>query len=76
MLLSMSNECSNDDGVRLVQTDRGLVEVDPTHCPNGHELKGNMSRGWVAVRMLGRRQRASDVVVRDVPADDLRPAVP
>jgi hypothetical protein len=27
---------------RLVQTDRGLVEVDPTHCPNGHELEGNM----------------------------------
>jgi hypothetical protein len=33
--------------VRLVQTDRGLVEVDPTHCPNGHEIEGNMSRGWV-----------------------------
>jgi hypothetical protein len=43
----MSNRRSNDDGIRLVQTDRGWVEVDPTHCPNGHELKGNMTRGWV-----------------------------
>jgi hypothetical protein len=43
----MSNGRSNDDGVQYVRTDRGLVEVDPTGCPNGHELKGNMSRGWV-----------------------------
>jgi len=43
----MSNKRSSDDGPRLIQTDRGSVEVDPTHCPNGHELKANMSRGWV-----------------------------
>src|SRR6266498_329034 len=41
-----ANECSNDGGVQYVQTEHGLVEVDPTHCPNGHELEGNMSRGW------------------------------
>ena len=36
--------------MRLVQTDRGLVEVDPTHCPNGHELEGNMSRAGCRAR--------------------------
>ena len=30
-----------------MQTDRGWVEVGgPTHCPNGHELKGNMIRSF------------------------------
>lgn len=24
-----------------------VVTGEPTHCPDGHELQGNMSRSWV-----------------------------
>jgi hypothetical protein len=74
--LRMPNECSNDSD-RLVQTDRGWVEVGvPAHCPNGHELQGNIDPKLRAVRVLGRGHRALDVVVPDLQGDDLRPAMP
>jgi hypothetical protein len=35
--------------LRYVQDADGhlVMTGEPTHCPDGHELAGNMSRGWV-----------------------------
>jgi hypothetical protein len=71
----MSNRRSSVS-IRLVQTDRGWVEVDPTHCPNGHGLKRQHVAGLGAVRMPGGYPRAPDLDVRDLQPDDLRPALP